>query len=93
LGLDNLTVVHNRVENFTAELKFEAIISRAFSDLALFTKLTAHLLAENGRWLSMKGLVPTEELAELTMKPAQTIALKVAGLEAQRHLLVFDARV
>ena len=89
LGLSNLTVVHNRVENFKAEAKYGAIISRAFSDLSLFMGLTSHLIAEKGAWLAMKGLVPDDELAALDKRPDEIIALKVAGLDAQRHLLMF----
>ena len=89
LGLSNLTVVHNRVENYKAEPKFDAIISRAFSDLSLFVGLTSHLIAEKGAWLAMKGLVPDAEIVVLNKKPDEIIALKVAGLDAQRHLLVF----
>ena len=89
LGLSNLTVVHNRVENFNTEPKFEAIISRAFSDLSLFTRLTGHLITENGVWLAMKGLVPDDEIVALNKKPDEIVPLKVAGLDAQRHLLVF----
>ena len=40
LGLDNLQVVHGRVEAYQTQEKFELIISRAFSDLDLFIQLT-----------------------------------------------------
>jgi 16S rRNA (guanine527-N7)-methyltransferase len=90
LGLDNLTPVHARVENFKPDAPFEAVISRAFSEIALFLKLTTHLIAENGQWLAMKGLMPADELQGLPLTPAQVIALKVAGLDAERHLLVFN---
>ena len=90
LGLSNLTVVHNRVENFEAEAKFEAIISRAFSDLSLFIRLTSHLITEKGVWLAMKGLVPEAEINALNRKPDEIIPLKIAGLDAQRHLLRFN---
>ncbi len=93
LSLSNLTVVHNRVESFKAEPKFEAIISRAFSDLSLFTRLTSHLITENGVWLAMKGLVPDDEIVALNKKPDEIIPLKVAGLDAQRHLLIFKNRI
>ena len=96
LGLDNLTVVHARVESYQPAEKFEAIISRAFSDIALFIKLTRHLLVQNGQWLAMKGQIPHEELASLKAIEKHTITIKniipltVAGLEAQRHLLVLE---
>ena len=96
LGLNNLEVVHARVENYQPSEKFEAIISRAFSDTALFVKLTEHLLAQNGKWLAMKGQVPHEELTSLAIKVNHAIKIKnivplnVAGLDAERHLLVIE---
>ena len=90
LGLDNLTPVHARVENFKPDAPFEIVISRAFSEIALFVQLTKHLIAENGHWLAMKGIMPADELEGFPLKPAQVIALKVAGLDAERHLLVFN---
>ena len=91
LGLQNLEVVHARVESYQAAEKFELIISRAFSELALFLKLTRHLLAENGSWLAMKGQVPHAELESLSIKNNKIIPLKVAGLDAERHLVVLES--
>ena len=90
LGLDNLTPVHARVENFKPDVPFEIVISRAFSEIALFVQLTKHLVAENGQWFAMKGVMPADELEGLQLTPTQVIALKVAGLDAERHLLVFN---
>jgi 16S rRNA (guanine527-N7)-methyltransferase len=89
LGLANLQVVHARVEQYQAE-PFEQIISRAFSELALFVKITRHLLAKDGEWLAMKGLNPVHELDSLGMQAKTIIPLKVANLEAERHLLIFE---
>jgi 16S rRNA (guanine527-N7)-methyltransferase len=88
LGLDNLTVVHARVESYQPAEKFEMIISRAFSEMALFVKLTKHLLAQDGKWLAMKGQLPAQELETLDVRVSQTIELSVAGLNAERHLIV-----
>ena len=90
LGLSNLEVVHARVENYQPAEKFEAIISRAFSEIALFVKLTQHLLADNGQWLAMKGVAPQQELEKLAIKANKIIPLKVAGLDAERHLVIFE---
>jgi 16S rRNA (guanine527-N7)-methyltransferase len=95
LGLDNLQVVHARVESFKPAEKFELIISRAFSELALFVKLTNNLLAQNGQWLAMKGQVPHDELdtlalESLNIKVQKIIPLTVAGLDAERHLVVLE---
>ncbi|MGZ8250712.1 MAG: 16S rRNA (guanine(527)-N(7))-methyltransferase RsmG [Methylophilaceae bacterium] len=91
LGIANLEVVRGRVEQFKPAAKFDIVISRAFSDLALFIKLTRHLCAADGMWLAMKGVYPEEELAALKaatgLAPEQVVALSVPGLEAQRHLV------
>ena len=96
LNLNNLTVVHARVENYQPNKQFEVIISRAFSDVGSFIKLTRHLLVPNGQWLAMKGQVPHEELASLALVENHATSIKniiplmVAGLKAQRHLLILE---
>ena len=90
LGLNNLEVVHARVENYQPSEKFETIISRAFSEASLFVKLTQHLLVDNGQWLAMKGLEPHQELKTLELKSNKIIPLKVAGLDAERHLVIVE---
>lgn len=87
LGLDNLEVVCGRVEDYQPEAPFDVITSRAFSELALFVKLTRHLGTEGGQWLAMKGVYPQEELDKLDLVPSQVLPLKVPGLQAQRHLV------
>ena len=98
LGLDNLQIVHARVESFMPDEKFEVIISRAFSELVMFVNLTKNLLAQNGQWLAMKGQMQHLELAvieleSLKIKVRQIIPLTVAGLNAERHLVVLEKLV
>lgn len=92
LGLDNLSVVTNRVEDYRPETGFDLITSRAFSDLREFVALTRHLLKPAGRWLAMKGLYPHEELALLpaSVKVSADHVLAVPGLDATRHLIVLE---
>jgi 16S rRNA (guanine527-N7)-methyltransferase len=87
LGIANLDVVCGRVEQFKPSDLYDVIISRAFSDLNLFTSLTRHLCKPNGQWLAMKGVHPYEELSQISIQPSQVVPLTVAGLEAQRHLV------
>lgn len=90
LGLKNVEVVGERVELFRPEQLFDTVISRAFSDLAEFVKLTRHLLASGGKFLAMKGVYPYEEIAALPpdIKVEQVISLEVPELGAKRHLVV-----
>jgi 16S rRNA (guanine527-N7)-methyltransferase len=93
LGLTNFSVIHGRIEDQevpSKELpeKFEVITSRAFSEIGLFVKLTKHLLADDGRWLAMKGTIPQHEFDKSGLQPVEVKVLKVAGLDAERHLIV-----
>ena len=98
LGLDNLQIVHARVESFIPDEKFDVIISRAFSELGMFVNLTKNLLAQNGQWLAMKGQMQYLELAvieleSLKIRVRQIIPLTVVGLNAERHLVVLEKLV
>jgi 16S rRNA (guanine527-N7)-methyltransferase len=66
------------------------VISRAFSDLATFVDTSARHLAPGGQLIAMKGVFPDEEIALLppTVRVVATPALKVPGLDAERHLIV-----
>ena len=90
LKLDNLQVVHSRVESFKPAQPFAGIVSRAFSSLEDFANWTRHLGDGQTRWLAMKGLHPVDELVAL---PADfhldsANALAVPGCQGQRHLLI-----
>ncbi|MEW6676891.1 MAG: 16S rRNA (guanine(527)-N(7))-methyltransferase RsmG [Pseudomonadota bacterium] len=92
LKLPAVRVIHGRVEDLANEAPFPQIISRAFSELQLFVKLTRHLLAPGGEWLAMKGVYPHEEIASLKgARVKDTVRLHVPGLEADRHLIIMEA--
>ena len=93
LGLTNFSVIHGRIEEQEVPSKdmpemFDVITSRAFSEIGLFVKLTKHLLADDGRWLAMKGTIPQHEFDKSGLQPTEIKVLKVAGLDAERHLIV-----
>jgi len=95
LGLANFNVIHGRIEEQEVPSKdmpekFDVITSRAFSEIGLFVKLTKHLLADGGKWLAMKGTVPQHEFDKSGLRPADIKVLKVAGLDAERHLIVLE---
>ncbi|MDH0288420.1 16S rRNA (guanine(527)-N(7))-methyltransferase RsmG [Pseudomonas sp. GD04087] len=90
LKLDNLQVIHSRVEAFQPELPFNGIVSRAFSSLEDFTNWTRHLGDTQTNWLAMKGVHPSDELAALPedFQVEAERALAVPGCQGQRHLLI-----
>jgi 16S rRNA (guanine527-N7)-methyltransferase len=90
LGLENVAVVHSRVEAYRPERPFDAVITRAFASVADILTGSRHLLIPKGEFLAMKGAVPEAELSELPQgfHLIEVIVLKVPGLEReQRHLL------
>lgn len=89
LGLANVSVHCERVEAWQPEEKCDVVVSRAFSDLAEFVRLSGHLLAEGGVLLAMKGVHPYEEIAQLPAgwRIAGVTPLQVPGVEGARHLV------
>ena len=92
LELANVGIHCGRVEQATGLPPFDAVISRAFSELAEFVRLAGHLLAPGGRLMAMKGLLPQEEIERLPdgWRLARVLPLAVPGLAAQRHLIVIE---
>lgn len=87
LGLPNLRGVHARVESLAGS--YELISSRAFASLPDFFTGSMHLLAPGGRWLAMKGKLPSDELAELPsgVDVFHVEQLTVPGLDAERCIV------
>lgn len=94
LGLENVNVVNTRVEAFNPEQAFDGIVSRAFSALGDFVRLTRHLAKPSTRWLAMKGQYPTDELASLAgdMQLLSSHTLQVPGCQGSRHLLIVQCQ-
>ena len=88
--LDNLQVVRERVEAYRPDEPYAVVIARAFSDLAEFVRLSAHLVAVGGMLAAMKGIYPYEELAGLPsgFVADRVVALDVPETEGTRHLVL-----
>jgi len=93
LGLSRVEVVCARVENWTPLQRFEMVISRAYASLADFVQAAAGCCAPGGTLAAMKGVYPHEELEQLPAgyRVRDVIALKVPGLDAERHLVRMQA--
>ena len=90
LKLKNAEVCGERVESWKTQNKFDVIISRAFSDMGEFVRMTQHLLAPGGLFVAMKGLHPYEEIEKLPpdCKVRQVLPLAIPGLDGARHLVL-----
>ena len=94
LGLKNASVHCVRVEEWQPQEKFDGIVSRAFTELGDFLRVTRHLMAEGGRWAAMKG-VAEQELAGVPewCRVERVIPLQVPGLQAARSLVIATGSV
>lgn len=89
LDLNNIKVIHHRVEDYLPEPLYQGVVSRAFASLDDMLNWTAHLLEPDGVWWSMKSQKTQEEVAELPSfaKMLQVFDLQVPGLDADRTLI------
>lgn len=89
LQLNNVEVVHSRVELLQPKHLFSTVISRAFASMPDILALTQHLQADNGVLLAMKGQVPAQELAVLS-ETYRVIPISVPGIDAERCLIELE---
>ena len=92
LGLANVRVACERVQEHRPAGGYDVVVSRAFSELADFVVQAGHLVAPRGRFLAMKGVYPFEEIARVpaTHRVSQVLELAVPELEAKRHLVFLE---
>jgi len=92
LGLRNVEVHAGRVEQWKPAQQFDVITSRAFASLVDFVRLSAHLLAEGGRFIALKGVRPDGEIAALPAgwRVTEVRPLHVPTLQAERHLVFME---
>lgn len=88
LKLKNLEVVHQRIEDFQRD-NIDIIVSRAFSSLIDFVKMTDHLQQKgHTKWVAMKGKHPEEELRQLPTELKVEMNTVKAPLDTiQRHII------
>lgn len=93
LALQNLHVVHQRVEQFHPREKFATLVSRAYASIADMLSATKQLCVPGTRIVVMKGAYPKQELQALPagFRLVCVDALQVPGLQAQRHVVVLEA--
>lgn len=88
LGLENVTVVHSRVEEYRPEEPFDTVIARAFAALSDILVLCQHLLAAEGEVLAMKAGTSEAGSVSEDFRVAEIISLNIPGLtHEQRHLI------
>lgn len=87
LGLANVAVRKERIENLDDPQGFNDITSRAFAALVDFVEASTHLLAPGGHWLAMRGLAEKDGNTPPSGVACRLHPLQVAGATGRRHLL------
>ena len=95
LGLKNIQVLSERVEAVAKSQpgQFDAVISRAFTNLAHFLELSLPLLKPDGLVFAMKAKRADEELQDVCMDDWRLVAdepLQIPNLAVERRLLVLS---
>ena len=86
LDLENIEARRIRAEDLLKDpeyaISFDAIISRALSDLSLFVKSALPLLAKQGAIIAMKGKIDSEEMDALRADvPGEHYSLEIEKYE------------
>ena len=95
LGLKNIQVLSARVEDVAVQQQgqFDAVISRAFTNLARFLELSLPFLKPDGLVFAMKSKRADQEIKEVSMSDWRLLAdepLQIPNLSVERRLLVLS---
>ena len=95
LKLKNIEVLSERVEDVAVQQpgQFDAVISRAFTNLARFLDLSLPFLKPDGLVFAMKGKRADEEMRDVCMSNWQLLAdepLHIPNLSVERRILVLS---
>lgn len=90
LGLNNVSAVKGRGEDYAPGHRFDTVIARALAALPRLVEIAGHHVGEDGVFVALKGRYPTEELEELTAPWSHEVKeLRVPGLEeGSRHAVL-----
>ena len=92
LEINNVQVVHSRIEEYLPESGFSTIISRALTSVREFYEQVVPLAEGKGRIILMKGKNIDDEIREFDLenvKP-EVHTVNVPGLDRTRHLVILD---
>ena len=90
LGLDNVTAVKGRGEDYAPGHRFDTVIARALAALPRLVEIAGHHVREDGVFVALKGRYPAKELEQVTAPWSYEVTeLHVPGLEGgSRHAVL-----
>ena len=92
LGLDNVTAIKARTEDYAPAERFDTVIARAVAALPRLVEIAGHHVGEDGVFVALKGRYPAEELQQLPGTWTYSVEkLDVPGLESgSRHAVLMQ---
>lgn len=102
LGLENVTLIHDRAETFSAKQspyreKFDVVTARAVARLAVLSELCLPAVKVGGEFIAYKASAAPEELQQggtaikkLGGKVQKTVTLTLPGTDDERNIIVID---
>lgn len=90
LGLDHVTLIAQRAEKLRLPILADTLIARAVTQAEPLMAMTAHLIADDGQWLLMKGQDPAKEIKDIHL-PYRIEKLTVPYLDGQRCVVIVEA--
>ncbi len=90
LGLANATVIERRLADYRPQDCYDTVVARAFAGIADLAPAVAHLTRPGGRLLVMRGRIEAPVPEPAGWRHGGTHRLKVPGLDAQRHVSIFE---
>ena len=90
LGLDNVSAVKARGEDYAPGHGFDTVIARALATLPKLVEIAGHHVREDGVFVALKGRYPATELEQLAPPWSHAVTeLFVPGLEkGSRHAVL-----
>lgn len=99
LGLDDVTCVHARAEEFAAQQRegYDLAVSRAVANLSVLSELSLPLIKVGGQFLAMKSVESDEEIAAaaraiktLGGKITRTIDYRIPETDVTHRVVVIE---
>ena len=89
LGLNNVTIFNERIENFQSREQIDIVLCRAFAPLERLVQQASQFLESGSTIMAMKGQLPESEIKALppTMAVHKVEEFSVPGVEGTRHLI------
>ena len=93
LGLNNVSAIKIRSEDYAPGRGFDTVIARAVASLPKLLKIAGHLVGEDGVFIGLKGRYPVKELEQIKKLKAKwsyiVEELSVPGLDkVSRHAVL-----